>query len=136
MIEGSNPPSPPERKSKKNLWFGIIVIIVVVAVIASIVSVSMTAQINPHFGFITLGTAKQVTGANLIQSTTVSTSFKMSGVIKTEETYYNSTSSGSILIVIAQFSNSTTTNNFFNKEMIALKSEQAKIINGSYDTFN
>ncbi|MGC8694729.1 MAG: hypothetical protein ACP5RI_03890, partial [Candidatus Micrarchaeia archaeon] len=53
-----------------------------------------------------------------------------------EKTCYNSTSSGSILIVIAQFSNSTTTNNFFNKEMIALKSEQAKIINGSYDTFN
>ena len=147
MVEGFNPPtspSQPEKKSKRNLWIGIVVIVVVVAVVASVVAVSMTgqkpynqpAQINPHFGFITLNMAKQITGTNLTQSATASTTVKASKVIKAEETFYNSTSGGSILIVIAQFSNSTTATSFFNSEMSILNSAHTTITNATYDTFS
>ncbi|MGC8580489.1 MAG: hypothetical protein ACP5MB_10600 [bacterium] len=147
MIEEPNPspvPLQPAKKSKKKLWIGIAIAIVVVAVVVSIVAVSMTVsyysvpppQYTPHFGFITQSTAEQITGINITQSQTISTTPEESNAIKAEVTFYNNTSGKSILIMVAQFSNTASADSFFNSEMKIFNSTHTTIINATYYTFN
>ncbi|MGC8497798.1 MAG: hypothetical protein ACP5NL_07385 [Thermoplasmata archaeon] len=116
--EQNMPPSAPQRpKLKRSILFTIIAVIVVVVVVVAVAIIILPSSSGPHFGFVPINKAENITGTTLTQSTTSYSGNATYAVTKGEVIYYNSSSGGRIMIVIAQFSNASVASNFYKTEI-------------------
>jgi len=114
------------RKPDRLIPFLILTVIFIIILGFIIVpNISTQQKYVVHFGFVSLSTIRNFTGENLKESSrinvsNISTSPLLSGLVKEEIVFYNSSSNGLILIANFQFSNSTQATNFYNKEFVNL----------------